>query len=1148
MWLGAYVPSSFAQVWILDADGNWNVNGNWGPSVFPNAAGASAILGFAITADRTITLGQNITVGEVSIADNNNYNVTGNTLIFDSVGSFPAILSVGRTDSPGIASAISMTDALLIKQNSAGILTLSGVISGSVGLTLEGSSKTVFSGNNDYSGLTAVNGGVLSVSHNNALGSTANGTVVASGAALELQGGITTPAGEGLTISGSGISNNGSLRNISGNNTWAGSISQGAAATIGADSGTTLTLSGAINNSGNLLTLDGAGDFTVSGAISGAGGLTKDGSGTATLSAANNMSGAATINAGTLTLSGSGTATSVTGFTVNSGATFTLDNAASNNGNRIGNTATLALDGGTLNFLGNAASSTETGGALTLSGGASTVNVQRSGAGTSAQLTLSSLTRNAGATVDFSNAAGGGTLGSTGNNPRLIFSTAPTLDNGIIGGWATRGLEFATYGANGVAALGTYDTGAQTGWTSTDNAKPGGNRTLSANRNINSLNLVSGRDVDLNSFRLNIESGGLITSGGASLISNGTLTAGGTSAGELITHVDASGSLTISAVIANNSGPGVVGVTKAGAGTLTLSGINTYTGNTIINDGILVMSERRALGTGNLILDGTGAELQANFNNAANASVANITINNGTLRRTDASGSKTGFLSSGTTMTINGAGTLIDQGGDGSGGFLTIDGPIVVNNGGTLTLNAVTANDEVRLGGSQSITVAAGGTIVTTGAGTKSFGSGSARNIIGQGTSGSEATITLGSGTTANASTSFTVNGSGTGGLRIEGTQANVDALVTAARLQGLNGSGGTFTIAYSDNGSRAISDDPSSGSNVKLGLDSSGGSAPTYTLGAADNDLANYNGLVVKGGTVVVGSNQSFTGAGTTTLDLLGGTLQLHSGSGPRTLTFEGKATLEGGTLLGANAGGGLSGTLVVGGDLQSDGTTLFGSPNITMNPSSGTTVVNGSTPLTGIGDFTKTGGGTVRLDQQISVSTGKLIDVQQGTLLLGASDRIGNDSKMRLASGTTFDTGGYGDTLGTLTLVGNSILDFGDGASATQTTLNFAASSGLWSSFTLTINDYRDFGTSEDFLYFGSDSSGISSSQLANITWNNPFGDGSTIYGAYIDAAGRVRPVPEPATIFALLLLALPLVCRERKALLGLTAGFFTPKSRSV
>ena len=132
---------------------------------------------------------------------------------------------------------------------------------------------------------------------------------------------------------------------------------------------------------------------------------------------------------------------------------------------------------------------------------------------------------------------------------------------------------------------------------------------------------------------------------------------------------------------------------------------------------------------------------------------------------------------------------------------------------------------------------------------------------------------------------------------------------------------------------------------------------------------------------------------------------------------------------------------------------------------------------------------------------------------------------------------------------MAGNSILDFGTEPSATQTTLNFAASSGaLWSAFTLTINDYRDFGASEDFLYFGSDSSGLSSGQLANIIWNDPFGNGQTIYGAYIDAAGRVRPVPEPATIIALMLLGLPLVCRERKALLGLMAGFFSRKGDSV
>ena len=83
------------------------------------------------------------------------------------------------------------------------------------------------SGNNDYTGATTVSVGVLNIQHANALGTTANGTSVTSGAALQIQGGITTAA-EALAIDGTGIGATGALRNISGNNTYAGAITSSA--------------------------------------------------------------------------------------------------------------------------------------------------------------------------------------------------------------------------------------------------------------------------------------------------------------------------------------------------------------------------------------------------------------------------------------------------------------------------------------------------------------------------------------------------------------------------------------------------------------------------------------------------------------------------------------------------------------------------------------------------------------------------------------------------------------------------------------------------------------------------------------------------------------------------------------------------------
>jgi autotransporter-associated beta strand protein len=66
----------------------WNVNGNWDTAVFPNATGATSILP-APTGDLTIDLGQNITVGALTINKSTtaNFNTTitsaGSSLTFD---------------------------------------------------------------------------------------------------------------------------------------------------------------------------------------------------------------------------------------------------------------------------------------------------------------------------------------------------------------------------------------------------------------------------------------------------------------------------------------------------------------------------------------------------------------------------------------------------------------------------------------------------------------------------------------------------------------------------------------------------------------------------------------------------------------------------------------------------------------------------------------------------------------------------------------------------------------------------------------------------------------------------------------------------------------------------------------------------------
>ena len=151
----------------------------------------------------------------------------------------------------------------------------------------------------------AITQGVLRFATTNAGGNSNNNYTVSSGAALELNGGITSGLGNGTyTLNGTGIGSNGALRSISGTNSVSGS------GTGGVSLGTTSTSIG----------VD-AGSLTISTVVKGAGGLTKVGSGTLTLSnTSNNYSGATLVSGGSLAVNGALTAT--TDVTVGSGGTL----------------------------------------------------------------------------------------------------------------------------------------------------------------------------------------------------------------------------------------------------------------------------------------------------------------------------------------------------------------------------------------------------------------------------------------------------------------------------------------------------------------------------------------------------------------------------------------------------------------------------------------------------------------------------------------------------------------------------------------------------------------------------------------------------------------------------------------------------------
>ncbi|MCB1090353.1 MAG: autotransporter-associated beta strand repeat-containing protein, partial [Verrucomicrobiae bacterium] len=178
-----------------------------------------------------------------------------------------------------------------------GTATVSGSVIGSnAALSKIGQGKLVFSGDNHYSAPTFVNEGILNIQRSSGLGARATsgtgtvgnaGTAVRFGATLELEatsfGDIQIDL-EVLTLEGTGFNDMGAIRNVSGNNSWAGNISQAGQNTnllalldgfpvanasqtwYAVESGSSLNLSGAIINNVELVKI-GAGQLELSGVL-----------------------------------------------------------------------------------------------------------------------------------------------------------------------------------------------------------------------------------------------------------------------------------------------------------------------------------------------------------------------------------------------------------------------------------------------------------------------------------------------------------------------------------------------------------------------------------------------------------------------------------------------------------------------------------------------------------------------------------------------------------------------------------------------------------------------------------------------------------------------------------------------------------------
>jgi autotransporter-associated beta strand protein len=980
--IGSLAGGGFNGGAVLLGAGSLTTGGDNSTTVFSGSISGSG--GLTKTGSGMLTLaGSNTFSGPTSVA--------GGTLRLTSGSALADTMAVTLANAAGVALEISDNNETI------GSLDGGGASGGNLILT---ATTLTMGGNHDSTTLAGV------ISGSGSLTKTGSGTLALT-AINTFSGNLRVVAG---AVSTAAVSNTYTDNPLGRSNIMelGGATTSGRLIYTGAANGST-NRSFTIYAGGGIFENAGSGSLTLTGSCNGSGGLTKTGAGLLVLQCTGYYSGDTVIDQGLLRVAGGAAIPNSSALTIGSNPGTGLDLAASETIGSLAGGGSVALNAFTLTFGSNNLTTTYAG-AIQGSGG-----ITKAGTGTT---TLAGTNTYGGTTyIDAGTlcAGGPGTIGS-GSLGFSSFNPA-TLELNSYNATITS-LSGSAYSsiALGSANLTVTDN-AFTIWsyagsiTGSGGIVKQGNHTmyLTGTSSYTGATLIEAGQIRCKtSNALPATSAVVLTntySAGLRAMADlviGSLSGGGTAGGNVILDngiklsTGGDNSSTIYAGVISGIGSWL---TKTGGGTLTLQGVNTYTGPTNVTGGVLRLRGGYAL---------------------SDASNLNLTDSAGVALELDGSPETIGWLSGGgasggnvllgsstlTVITPSGSGTTYNGAISGSGG-LTINGPGTLSLGGTNSYTGTTTISGAWCTIASAQALPAGSPVVIDNAAATTLSIGpigeiAMASLAGGGPNGGNLQLNAnhlsvgGSG----VSTSFWGIISGSGALTKTGT-GNLD-------LAGVNTWTGTTTIEHGQlrlSGGAAIHD-----SSAVVLADAADAALVLYS----SETLGSLSGGGVAGGNVVL-VNSSLTVAGEAATAYAGSI----SGTGGLTYTgtlidsqlvltgqhsYTGSTFINRGNLILAGNGTLPAATSVVFGSfgtlsLQTTGAqvaSLSGGPFSSINLGSGSLSIgadNSSSEflgsLSGSGNLTKNGSASLKLDAARLASTG-FLNLAGGTtsVLVPASD----------------------------------------------------------------------------------------------------------------------------------------------------------------